>query len=140
MINRGYIWDHGGRLLLGHDDFNHLCGTSLIVRSDLYGLPDRFEDASPEWIKSMLGSHHRITDILAGRGTPLSPLPFRGAVYRVAHGGSHSNTPSLLTRYFLSWGALRRPRRLLRNARRLRLVGRTAKSEFFGGPSFASGR
>lgn len=132
MIDRGYLWDHGGRLLLGHDDFNHLCGTSLIIRSDLYGLPERFEHASLDWIKSMLGSHHRITDILAERGTPLAALPFRGAVYRVAHGGSHSKTPSLLVRYFLNWGALKRPRRLLRNASRLRLVGGAAKREFFG--------
>ena len=33
-IDRGYIWDDGGKLLLGYDEFNHLCGTSLIVRSD----------------------------------------------------------------------------------------------------------
>jgi hypothetical protein len=134
-IDRGYIWDDGGRLLLGYDEFNHLCGTSLIVRSDLYGMPERFEDASLDWIKSMLGSHVRIADILAGRGTPLAPLPFRGAVYRVAHKGSHSKAPSLLVKYFLSWEAMKRPRRLLRNLSRLRLVGETAKHEFFGNPA-----
>lgn len=134
-IDRGYIWDDGGSLLLGYDEFNHLCGTSLIVRSDLYGLPERFEDASLDWIKSMLGSHVRIADILAGRGTPLSTLPFRGAVYRVAHGGSHSKAPSLVRKYFLSGEALRRPRRLLRNLGRLRLVGEEARREFFGRPA-----
>lgn len=134
-IDRGYIWDDGGKLLLGHNEFNHICGTSLIVRSDNYGLPERFEDASLDWIKSMLGSHVRIADILAGRGTPLMPLPFHGAVYRVAHGGSHSKAPSLLTKYFLSWEAFKRPRRLLRNLGKLRLVGDTAKREFFGKPA-----
>ena len=134
-IDRGYIWDHGGKFFLGYDDFNHLCGTSLIIRSDLYGLPDRFEQASPDWIKSMLGSHIRIAEILAGRGTPLTTLPFRGAVYRVAHSGSHSRTPSLLARYFLSRGALKRPRQLLHNLSKLRLIGETAKREFFGRPS-----
>jgi hypothetical protein len=132
-VERGYIWDDGGRLLLGYDEFNHLCGTSLIVRADLYGLPDHFEDASLDWIKSMLGSHVRIADILAGRGTPLAPLPFRGAVYRVAHGGSHSKAPSLLKTYFLSREALARPRRLLRHLGRLRLVDANARREFFGG-------
>lgn len=131
-IERGYIWDDGGRLLLGYDEFNHLCGTSLIVRSDLYGLPERFEDASLDWIKSMLGSHVRIADILAGQGTPLSPLPFRGAVYRVAHGGSHSKAPSLVRKYFLSREAITRPRRMLRHLGRLRLVGDDLKGEFFG--------
>ena len=118
--------------LLGYDDFNHLCGTSLIIRSDLYGLPERFEDASLEWIKTMLGGHTSIAEILAERGAPLATLPFRGAVYRVAHGGSHSQTPSLLVQYFLNRAELRRPKRMLRNASRLRLVGRDAKREFFG--------
>jgi hypothetical protein len=134
-IDRGYIWDDGGKLLLGYNEFNHICGTSLIVRADNYGLPEQFEDASLDWIKSMLGSHVRIADILAGRGTPLLPLPFHGAVYRVAHGGSHSKAPSLLVKYFLSWEAFKRPRRLLRNLGKLRLVGDTAKREFFGKPA-----
>lgn len=134
-IERGYIWDDGGRLLLGYDGFDHLCGTSLIVRADLYGLPARFEDVSLDWIKSMLGSHMRIADILAGRGTPLLALPFRGAVYRVAHGGSHSRAPSLVRKYFLSREALARPRRLLRHLAGLRLVGAHARREFFGAPA-----
>jgi hypothetical protein len=131
-IDRGYLWDDGGRLLLGHDDFNHVCGTSLIVRADLYGLPDRFEDATPDWIKTMLGSHRQIAEILAERDHPLASLPFRGAVYRVANGGSHSRTPSLLSMFF-NRSELKRPGRLLRNAGRLRLVGRGARREFFGG-------
>jgi hypothetical protein len=137
-IDRGYIWDDGGKLLLGHDDFNHLCGTSLVIRSDLYGLPGQFEHASLDWIKSMLGSHIRIADILAERGTPLATLPFRGAVYRVAHAESHSRTPSLLVKYFLNRRALRQPGQLFGNARKLRLVGATAKREFFGWPGSSS--
>jgi hypothetical protein len=135
LIDKGYVWDDGGKLLFGHDKFNHLCGTSLIVRSDLYGVPEQFESASPDWIKSMLGSHIRIAGILAERGTPLEPLPFRGAVYRVAHRGSHSGEPSLLVTYFLNWTALKRPRRILRNVRRLRLLDQAAKREFFGTPA-----
>jgi hypothetical protein len=88
----------------------------------------------------MLGSHIRIADILAERGTPLATLPFRGAVYRVAHGGSHSKTPSLLVKYFLSRKALKRPRRMLGNLRKLRLVDARAKHEFFGGPAPIDGR
>jgi hypothetical protein len=80
----------------------------------------------------MLGSHVRVAEILAKRGTPLATLPFRGAVYRVANRASHSKTPSFLTKYFLNWSALKRPRGLLRNASRLRLVGETMKREFFG--------
>ncbi len=136
IINRGYIWDHGGKLLLGYDDFNHVCGTSLIIRSDLYGLPAKLEDASPDWIKSMLGSHHRINEVLAERGTPLAPLPFHGAVYRVAHAGSHSQTPGLLRRFFLNRRALKQPKLWLRNLCSLRLVGTATRREFFGGPRY----
>jgi hypothetical protein len=136
-IDRGYIWDDGGKLLLGYNRFNHLCGTCLIVPAEAYGLPERFEDASLDWIKSMLGSHVRLPEILAERGTPLKALPFRGAVYRVANRGSHSQAPSLVVRYFLSWEALRQPKRLVRNLTRLRLVDEAARREFFGKRSAA---
>ncbi|ACI56236.1 galactosyltransferase protein [Rhizobium leguminosarum bv. trifolii WSM2304] len=131
-IDHGYIWDNGGNFLFEHDDFSRLCGTSLIIRADLYGLPQRFDDASLDWIKSMLGSHVRIANILSQRGTPLGALPFRGAVYRVAHGGSHSRAPSLIRQYFLNRGVLLKPRRLLRNFRKLKMVGGGYKREFFG--------
>lgn len=131
-INQGYIWDDGGRLLLEYDDFSHLCGTSLIVRSDLYGLPENQESASLEWIKSMLGSHIRIAGTLAERGTPLAPLPFRGAVYRVAHRGSHSQARSLLYTYFVRPEALRNPAKVIRNLGKLRWVNAGLREEFFG--------
>jgi hypothetical protein len=74
----------------------------------------------------------QLPQILAERGTPLKPLPFRGAVYRVANRGSHSQAPSLLVKYFLSWEALSQPMRVMRNLTRLRLVDEAAKCEFFG--------
>lgn len=135
-ITHGFIWDSGGKLLFGYDDFNNLCGTSLIIRSDLYKVPATFADASLDWIKSMLGSHVRIGEILAKRGTPLGKLPFRGAVYRVAHGGSHSQAPGLLKQYFLNRSAARRPLNLLHKVGRLRLVNDSYRREFFGaGPA-----
>ncbi|MCJ7996441.1 galactosyl transferase [Rhizobium cremeum] len=131
-INKGYIWDDGGKLLLGYNHFNHLCGTSLIISSEAYGIPESFEAASVDWIKDMLGSHVRIEGLLAKKGKPLKALPFRGAVYRVAHKGSHSNAPSLLQKYFLSMEALKHPRNVLRNLTRLRFLGSKQRDEFFG--------
>lgn len=132
IIHHGYVWDDGGRVLMACDDFNDICGTSLIVRSDIYGLPERFEDASPDWIKPMLGGHIGVTRILAEHGSPLATLPFRGAVYRVANPGSHSRTPNLFAKYFLQWNALARPGRTLRRLFDLRLVGGAVRREFFG--------
>nr|AAB95423.1 ORF8 [Rhizobium leguminosarum bv. trifolii] len=77
-IDHGYIWDDGGNFLFGHDDFSHLCGTSLIIRADLYELPQRFEDASLDWIKSMLGSHVRIAIFLRNGERRSRSFPFAG--------------------------------------------------------------
>ncbi|MDL2406513.1 galactosyl transferase [Rhizobium calliandrae] len=131
-IDKGYLWNEGGRLVMQHDDFANFCGTSLIVRSRLYELPATFEDASADYVKSMLGSHVRIAGILAKRGTPLGMLPFRGAIYRVGHSGAHSQSSSLLTSHFFSPYALRHPRQLVRNLLRIRPLDRALRSEFFG--------
>ncbi|ARP67150.1 MULTISPECIES: galactosyl transferase [Mesorhizobium] len=133
-IDKGYRWDDGGNVLLCRDQFSHYCGTSLIIRSDLYGLPAKIEDAPIEWIKDTLGSHVRIAPALAKRGTPLNCLPFRAAVYRVAHQGSHNKTPSLMQMYFVSRSALKRPFRVARNLAGLRLLSARHRKEFFGRP------
>ncbi len=132
IITQGYLWDDGGSFFLEVDRFNHRCGTSLIIRSDLYDLPPRFEDAEIEWIKDMLGSHHRIDPALARQGTPLASLPFRGAVYRVANAGSHSQTRGLVKQALLNPNNLKRPHRAIRNLFRFRLIGDRFRREFFG--------
>jgi len=132
VIDRGYVWNHNGKILMEHDDFNHVCGTCLIIRSDLYQVPGEFNQATHDWIKTRLGSHHQITRILADMGNPLSNLPFRGAVYRVAHGGSHSRTPSLLAKYFFSPHAAKHPIRTIRNLFKIRRINHKIKSDFFG--------
>lgn len=131
-IDRGYLWSEGGNFLLHHDDFANFCGTSLIIRSDLYRLPARFEDAPIDYIKTMLGSHVRIGKILAEEGHPLGSLPFRGAVYRVGHSGAHSKSAGLIQTHFLNPSALRHPRQLFRNLKKVRLLGSGLKAEFFG--------
>jgi hypothetical protein len=132
IVDVGYVWNDGGSLLYRHSALNHVCGTSLIVRSDLYGLPATFNAATPEFIKTMLGSHRRIADILAERGTPLAPLPFPGAIYRVGHAGSHSRTPTILRKYVLNRHTVFHPRQLITQLARLRLINAAAQREFFG--------
>jgi hypothetical protein len=132
LINQGYIWNDGGNLLFVHNNFSNFCGTSLIVRSNLYNLPDSFESASAEYIKSMLGSHIKIGNILAKKGTPLANLPFRGAVYRIGHACSVSKSPKIINLYFLNKYFILRPHRLLRNLFQLRFTSNYFKNEFFG--------
>lgn len=132
MIDRGYVWGEGGRVLYAEDDFNHMCGSSLIVRADLYDLPARFEDASPDYMMAMLGSHYGVGLRLRDAGTPLESLPFRGAVYRIGSRGSHSGTPGIWRKFFLNRQKLRRPHQMLANLSRLRPIDRACRREFFG--------
>jgi glycosyltransferase involved in cell wall biosynthesis len=131
-INTGYVWGDGGNLLFIHNDFANFCGTSLIISADLYKLPDNFEDASVSYIKTMLGSHVKIGKILADQGTPLSSLPFRGAVYRIGHPGAHSKSPTMIKLYFLNKYFLLRPHKLLRNLLNLRFINTSFKRKYFG--------
>ncbi|MFM6930164.1 MAG: galactosyl transferase [Bdellovibrio sp.] len=130
IVNDGYIWDDGGRLLFATNSFNDVCGTSLIIRADLYNLPADIQSASPDWVKPMLGSHKRVVELLRRQNTPLSALPFSGAIYRVAQSGSHSGMGSFVRTHFLNRVVLLRPWLLLRNLSRLRFLSRTKKTEF----------
>jgi len=132
VIDRGYCWSDGSAVLQQLDDFNRTCGTSHIIRSDLYGLPNTFEEATPDYIKTMLGSHYRLAESMAERGVPLESLPFRGAVYRVGHSSSHSLTPGILKLLFLNRQAIRNPRQMLKDLKQLRMVSGAIKHEFFG--------
>ncbi len=132
FIDKGYLWDEGGRWFLLTKTFDSLCGTCLIIRSDLYGLPPQSGDADIDWIKVTLGSHVRIKPALARRGTPLAPLPFAGAAYRVGSAGSHSQAPGILKMGFLNPAVLRNPRRLIANLLRLRWITPTLGQQFFG--------
>lgn len=133
-VSRGYSWSANGRLLFDLPDFHHYCGTSLIIRSDLYSLPERFEDASIEFVTTKLGGHRRIVEILAEQGTPLQPLPFHGAIYRIGHAGAHSGSSDVLGMYFLKPETLARPHKLVANLFRLKIVNRAIIAEFFGAP------
>lgn len=131
-IRRGWVWSEDGSLVMKNDNFSGICGTSLIIRTDLYALPASLDQASEEFVKSMLGSHVRIEGILSAKGAPLCDLPFRGAVYRVGHAGAHSASQSLISSEVLNKALFRRPWRLLSNLSRLRRVGPAFRSEFFG--------
>lgn len=100
QISAGYIWEDGANVVFLHDDFARICGTSHIIRSDIYDLPESFADASQEYIKSMLGSHVFLPDKLRQAGTPLPALPFPGAVYRIGHAGAHSKSAGLMAQIF----------------------------------------
>lgn len=136
-ITRGFRWSEGSSLVLREDNFSGVCGTSHIVRTDLYRLPASFAGADEDYIRKMLGSHRFIEDALAAEGMPLADLPFRGAIYRNGHAGQHSKSGNIVSNYLLRRSVLRHPRTLIRNLARFRFIDGRLRQEFFAGQALA---
>jgi len=131
-ISRGYVWTEGGKLLFQSDNFHMTCGSSHIIRSDLYELPRSLAEADDDWLKTRVGSHIRHVAILAENGVPLEHLPFNGAIYRVGHRGSVSRSKGMLRKHVITRQTVKSPGRLLQNVFRLRWLSGGIKREFFG--------
>jgi len=131
FLQQGYVWSPGGALVYRDGDFFHVCGTSHIIRADLYAIPARIEDASDDYIARMLGSHVQIAAALAAAGYPLEPLPFPGAVYRIGHPGAHSKSWGLIGKCLLP-GLMRGPVEFIRRLSRLSRLTPGMRAEFFG--------
>jgi len=127
-FSNGYFWESGGWFLYLCSGFSRICGTSHIVRSDLYRIPSTMEAASDNYVRQMFGSHIMIEGILEGNGTALEPLPFPGAIYRVGHTGSHSRSQGLFRQLL----RLRDPFQVLRWIARVRLKTASLDRDFFG--------
>jgi hypothetical protein len=99
-INKGHAYYERRGLTRHIEDFHEKCGTSLVIRQDLYGpakLPvaatqDELYSGFGEFgVKQLLGSHRVAREHFAAMNTPLAPLPFRGAVYTLETGENHSH-------------------------------------------------
>jgi hypothetical protein len=134
-FKEGYIWTEGGTLLFRYDGFFLQCGTSHIVRHDLFGLPASMAVVDESYLHGVLGNHVFVRDHLAQAGTPLAPLPFCGAVYRVGHSESWSHSRGIWRRYFITKAMLRNPVELARRVSRLRLKDREIEAVYFGQPA-----
>ena len=135
----GYKYSPGERFLVHIDHFWRRCGTSHVVRTDLYRLLGDPDDPDDDYLSHYFGDHLFIRGALAEAGRPLAPLPFPGAVYRVAHANSHGDPAvgkGLLRREVLNRALLRRPLRNLRALARLGRVTPEIRREF----SLPSGR
>ena len=104
FIQRGYRYAHGCSRLAVAEDFNKRCGSCHIIRYELLEWHEELPtDASKEeiiskvdsyYLKRVIGGHRRAPRFFARKGTPLQPLPFRGAVYHLNHGGNFSGRRS----------------------------------------------
>lgn len=128
-VRVGWVWD-GGPLACRYPSFMEFCGTSFMIRRDLLGIPlDNSEPCLKE-VRRRLGSHKFMRGHLEEQGTPLAPLPFPGAVYRVGTASAVSGSAGMLRR-LAPLGMLRRqPVRFLKRAASLRPVSRAMREEF----------
>lgn len=131
FFRTGFVWEDGGERVYRHPRFNHFCGTSHIVKRALLDVPEA-GDIDIGYVKRMLGSHMTIEQELAANGTPLEPLPFEGAVYRIGHAGAHSRSQTLAKTFFLRRSTLLRPWRLVRALTRIRRLDAAMVARFFG--------
>ncbi len=131
-IDKGYVWGDGGKLVYLYSNFSMLCGSSHIIRTDLFQLPESITAVTPEYIRTMLGSHIFISKQLAANGTALAPLPFIGAIYRIGHVGTHSRSQGLWRSFFIKRDLLFRPFELLSRFKRLRPINDQIRNEFWG--------
>jgi hypothetical protein len=133
-MHRGYIWGDGGKLIYEYDDFWKFCGTSHIIRTALYELPASVEDADPDYVRRIFGSHVFVRGYLEAGGTPLEPLPFVGAIYRIGHLGAHSKSPGLVRQVFFKREILKNPFKIAQRFFRLRLLDAAVRQQFWGRP------
>ncbi len=131
-VRNGYIWGDGGRLIYEYADFSKYCGTSHIVRTDLYELPASVEAADADYLRRICGSHVFIREHLEQRGRSLQPLPFVGAIYRVGHAGAHSKSAGLIKQVFFNRELLKNPLKLVARLARLRLLDADVRQHFWG--------
>jgi len=127
-FDQAYVYAGGAILYKYPRDFFLFCGTSHIIRADLL-LPQGVseDEVDLQTVMTRLGSHVFIKRYLDEEDTPLSPLPFRGAGYRVGHGNSVTQSSALFDHLFRLPDALRHPRETLR---RLGRLGLARKADF----------
>lgn len=120
FFEKGYMHDEGSRFLYLRENFHLACGTSHIARCTADDLPASLDDSEERFWPLKYG-HTTLEQFLRGRGTPLAPLPFPGAIYITATG---ENDSGLALR---NW---RGARMLLSKLRHSRLLTRTVREEF----------
>jgi len=101
-LRDGYVFSDAdpSSLLLVNGRFDRECGTSHIVRFDLFDLPadcpatltqeEILRHFGREYVMRFLGSHRSVEQFLTAKNALLTPLPFRGAIYHTDTGENHS--------------------------------------------------
>jgi len=122
MLKQGYIYEYGSQWINYTEHFS--CGSNSIVSSKLIQFPEDLSEQSINNCIILRWGHTIICEKLAELRTPLSPLPFIGAVYILNHGENDSSLCTSSERY---WHGVRY---FLAKMRRIRPLTRRVKTDF----------
>lgn len=90
FMDKGYEYQEGSnRIYLRRKKFYKLCGTSNIIKAEMYQLPESTD--SPN-LENYYMKHKSVRKILAERDVIIEPLPFVGTVYIDANTGENKST------------------------------------------------
>jgi hypothetical protein len=123
-ISDGWVWNSGSRFFLEATEyFNLLCGSSVIVRSDVAEIefdPQMVCDSIPEYAALAHGKirpsflinefHPFMEKAMSINGLKMQSIPFRAAIYRVGNVNSHSRRTNKIHSFRLLIGRIRRTR------------------------------
>lgn len=127
---QGFVWEENSGYVVKTRGFSMICGTCQILRIDNWRLPESAERADVDYISTMLGNHRAVHAIMEQAGTPLAPLPFPGAIYRVGNSESVSKSRSPLRKRLFSLQGWSEPRTLLRMIAGLRPLSQKVRDQY----------
>jgi hypothetical protein len=82
FVDNGYRYTDGKKHIVVQRKLHRLCASSIIIRSDLYELPEDLDKCTEfDTAQKYHINHNQAVEMMALRGTPLEPLPFAGSVY-----------------------------------------------------------
>ena len=150
LITHGWVWRSGSRLIERTEYFDRVCGSCLIIRSDLADRSGPFltelegvplDEASSKFAASdhyslvpgsgistllLTDTHQRCAAQFAYLGQELSSVPFKAVVYRTGN-------PDSTSRFGGFWRSKCTLRMLVGSIRRTRLITERLRKEFILG-------
>jgi hypothetical protein len=114
FMQKGFVYSNLTKLIEERDDFWSYCGTSHILRSDVFKIPDSLSSKSTQdelitafgydHLTLVLGDHNKYRMYSESEGAPLAPLPFIGAIWRADTGENSSRAVWNQRRFGPIWG------------------------------------
>ncbi len=131
-IAKGWLLTAGSRWGLVVGDFHNWCGTYALVRTDLLPLENDVDSVNPDIIRRIFGHHRELIPFLKEKGTPLTPIDYRAAVYCIGHGEGNLGPEGVLSGVLSPSKIFTDPKDFFKWVKRLRYFGESQSRRFYG--------